>query len=773
MALQTIAVCAVLCGSVAGMVCLERMRLPDPLDGMQCTVQGVVARVSLTVPGEFSVNVASGIAPAHKDTGRGNPLSCLMGKMLLVQALDEQPGAIMELEPGQRVSIWGRLSLPRGVSNPGGFDYRLYLFSKGVSGTLRCATVSLDAPAGAGLATLVHHVRRSLYLATCRTLPGGEAALLAGIVLGDRGGLADETVEDFRATGLVHVLAVSGLHVHFVLVPVEALLRRVPRPGLRNAARAAALAAYSCLTGMQPSVIRSSIMAFLPGLAVSSGRRCRGLDGLALACLAIIVANPLALFDPGFQLSALATLGLIALPGPREARRHDEAVRSTRQRWASQALGLVSATFSAQAFTLPLISARNDWPLIAFVANPLLVPLMGVLVTTGMAGSVAAALLGRLPAARLLMLPAGGVARLSCAMVRALSRSPPGSIPLPALTMQQTVLYYAVLLAITGHWRPGFWHSPRCRRGAAMFILALVVALWLALGQPGRPSGALRLTFIDVGQGDSALVETPGGLTLLVDAGTERAASAQVLPALRRLGCRRLDFLIITHRHADHAGGAAIVLDRFGAEMVLSGPSVSVSDEHGLVGLPRGTRQVVAGDDIIVGKARPDGPEFSVRALWPCPSTMEQDTTENDRSLVLEVRMGAFSCLLMADAGCRVEQALLDGQELRECYVLKTGHHGSATSTSREFLDTVNPSVAVVSVGPNSFGHPAGSTLSRVSACGASVFRTDQEGATTIVTDGRRVKVQAIRRRESAGPRGITQAAEVRCGLRNCAEADR
>ena len=761
--LHVLAGFALVCGAAGGLACLERARLPDRFDGWPCAVQGVVTSVSLTEPGEFSVCVTGAMPPAYVAAVEVVPASHLAGKTLLIQAFNESPEILDALEPGQRLSVWGSLSVPKGPSNPGGFDYRLYLLSKGVSGTLRSASVSVDAPAGAQVRALLHRVRRSLYTVMRNSLPGDEAALLAGIVLGDRGALPDETLDDFRRTGLFHVLAVSGLHVHFVLIPVEALLRRISRPGPRNAARALTLALYSTLTGMQPSVIRSSIMAFLPGLAVSSARRCRALDGLAIACLAIIVGNPLALFDPGLQLSALATLGLIALPGPRA---------DGEQGWSSKAVGFVSATFSAQAFTLPIIASRNDWPLIAFVANPLLVPLMGMMVTTGMAGSVLAALLGLSPVARLLLLPAGGIARLSCMMVGLLSRSSAASIPLPPLTLPQTALYYAALAATTGYWRPGFVFSVRNRPWASVLILVLIVALGLALGEPGKPGGALRLTFIDVGQGDSVLVETPGGSALLVDAATEKAAASQIVPLLRRWGIARLDCLVITHRHADHAGGASIVLERFDTGMVLSGPSGPASGEGGVIVLPPETCQVTLGQAIIAGKAGPDGPEFGMRALWPDQYEIEAGVSENDRSLVLTVEMGAFSCLLMGDAGGRVEQALSGGPERLACYALKVGHHGSSTSTGRLLLDATNPRVAIISVGPNSFGHPGKSTLSRLSEHDITVLRTDRDGAVVIVTDGRRVKVGTARRRESAVSWGITGAAEVPRELRDSAKAD-
>ena len=760
--LQVLAVFALVCGAAGGLASLERARLPGWLDGRPCALQGVVASVSLTEPGQIWVTVTGNTEPAHVAGNETVTWARLTGRVLLVQAFDESPEVLASVEPGQRLSVSGDLSVPSGPSNPGGFDYRLYQLSKGVSGTLRNARVSVDRPAEPQVKTLLHRLRRRLYQAIVGSVPSSEAALLAGVVLGDRGSLDDGTLESFRQTGLFHVLAVSGLHVHFVLAPIEVLLKRVSRPGTRNGARALTLALYSVLTGMQPSVIRSSIMAFLPGLAVSSGRRYRGLDGLSIACLAIVVVNPLALFDPGLQLSALATLGLIALPGPSSAEQ---------QGWWTKAAGLISATFSAQVFTLPVLASRSDWPLIAFVANPLLVPLLGMSVTAGMAGSVLVALLGQWRAARFMLLPAGSIARLSCMMVDTLCHSRAGSIPLPSLTPPQTALYYGALAVITGYWRPGFLCSVRNRPKAQTLTIALCVALGLALGEPVKPQGALRLTFIDVGQGDAVVIETPGGAALLVDSATENAARAQILPLLRRWGRRRLDSVVITHRHADHAGGVSALLEQVGTETVLCGPATTGPGDGGLVAMPTQARQISAGV-IVAEKVGEDGPAFHVRVLWPGEQDAEPGTSENDMSLVLRVEMGAFSGLLMGDAGSKAEQALVAGSEELACYVLKVGHHGSGTSTSRALLDAASPHMAVISVGPNSFGHPGRSTLNRIQEHDARILRTDLDGAITIVTDGRRVKVRTTLRRESAGSWGITDVAEVPHELHGSAKTD-
>ncbi len=753
--LQALAMFALVCGAAGGLARLEQVRLPVQYDGRPCAFRGVVTSVSLTEPGQIWVEATGDTQRAYvagNDTVTGPRLA---GRLLVVQALEEPQDVLFSLEPGQEISVWGYIDLPKGPSNPGGFDYRLYQFSRGISGTVRNAKVFPGDVVAASAKTLLHRVRRLLYEAITSSVPAGEAALLAGVVLGDRGNLDDGTLESFRRTGLFHVLAVSGLHVHFVLAPIEALLKRVSRPGARNAARALVLALYSVVTGMQPSVVRSSIMAFLPGLAISSGRWYRGLDGLSVACLAIIIAEPLALFDPGLQLSALATLGLIALPGPSGAQASG---------WLDRAASLVSATFSAQAFTLPVLASRSDWPLIAFVANPLLVPLLGMSVTAGMAGSVLVALFGRWRAASLLLLPAAGIARLSCIMVDALCRLKAGNMPLPSLTPSQAAMYFAALAVCTGYWRPGFLCSIRARPIARAVTIALCVALALALGEPAKPRGALRLTFLDVGQGDAMLIETPGGSSLLVDTATEKAAERQVIPVLRRWGRTRLDSIVVTHRHADHAGGVNVLLEQGAAEAILCGPAAAGQEDGDIVVLAPEARQTCSGQVILSEKESPaDGnlpasdalsgrQGFNVRVLWPGEQGAGPGTSENDTSLVLKVEMGRFSALLMGDAGGVAERALVAGSEQLRCFVLKVGHHGSVTSTSKALLDATSPRVAVISVGPNSFGHPGRSTLNRIQEQEAVILRTDLDGAITVVTDGRRVKVRTTLRREPEDP---------------------
>jgi competence protein ComEC len=280
--------------------------------------------------------------------------------------------------------------------------------------------------------------------------------------------------------------------------------------------------------------------------------------------------------------------------------------------------------------------------------------------------------------------------------------------------------------------------------GAAAWILAEPWALWLKRGD-----GALHVIFLDVGQGDACLVRFPRGSTLLVDAGglpgpsTFDVGDRVVAPVLRRLGARRLDYLVLTHGDPDHVGGAPAVLREFRPREVWEGipvprfaPLAALHAQADALGL-RWTN-VLAGNRLSV-----DGVEVAVR--HPDAAEWERQRVRNDDSIVVELRWRDVSVLLTGDIGKAAEHAALARVSPASLRVVKVPHHGSLTSSAPEFVEALAPRVAVVSVGrANHFGHPAAEVLDRYRQAGAEVFRTDRDGAVTVDSDGYRLTVHTF-----------------------------
>jgi competence protein ComEC len=475
--------------------------------------------------------------------------------------------------------------------------------------------------------------------------------------------------------------------------------------GGRRAAAASGIVAvlgFAAVVGPEPSVVRATIMAVLVLAAVLLDREASVTNSLALAALAILAARPGDLLDPGFQLSFAATAGIVMAPIPRGG--------------LAAALGV---SLAAQLAVLPVTLVHfNQLSTIGIVANLAAVPLAGAATVLGLL-AVAATAVGEVAAAAVF----GAVwpVLLLLRAVAALAAAVPGAvIHLPAPGPAAVVAYASALGCALAAWH---WRTRRvpCRAFAAVAAPALLAAVVLA-GLPilTRGDGRLRVTVLDVGQGDAIVVETPDGRVVVVDAGAGGpwrldAGERAVAPFLWNRGVLALHATLTTHADIDHAGGMASLRRLF-----------SVTERWDDAAHPRSL------GGALLTPIAPDVPGGG----------------RNDRATMLRVEFGLASVLLASDVEAAGERALLDAGVPLAATVLKVGHHGAATSSTAPFLAAVRPAVAVVSVGArNPYGHPDAGALARLAAVGARVYRTDRDGAVLVETDGRTLTVTRWRDR--------------------------
>ncbi|MHB9144115.1 MAG: DNA internalization-related competence protein ComEC/Rec2 [Symbiobacteriia bacterium] len=660
--------------------------------------------------------------------------------LLLVRENPQRSGAGengLPLRYGQRVQVDGLLSLPQPPGNPGEFDYAAYLRNQGVQALLTTRRVQVlgRVPFWRRWSGVFVALRVRLEAVLAAALPPEQAGLLAGLLFGSRGDLPAGVAEDFRLAGIYHILAVSGSNVAFVAMPCLAFLARLVGRRRALAGTAFVVVAFVLVTGAGASVMRAGVMAVLVLAAEAMGRPGGGVPALAAAILLLLGINPGSLWDPGFQLSVSATAGILFLAGPIELWLHSLPA------WARSVLAV---TVAAQIAVLPLSLAYwNGTSLVSLAANLLAAPLVEALVLLG-SGLVLTGLvhpvLGRLvawPVSLLLRLLTGGthvLAGLPLAFVRV-----PGPRP-----WEVAGYYLALVLGF------GVANLPRRRLLLTVLLVGLtVLRLW-----PAPPR--LDATFIDVGQGDSAIIRLPDGRWLLVDGGGyQDGASAGdwdpgekvVVPYLERLGVQRLDYVVATHPHADHVGGLRAVVKRFPVGELWWGGLDSKLPAHLALlaavrdrGIP--LHQVERGERLQLGEVR-------VTVLGPPANVYEgQRSDENANSVVLLLEYGQARLLLAADIEAPVEEDLLRSGLLGRdsgLTLLKVGHHGSRYASSALWLGALQPGAAVVSVGPNSFGHPARDTMGRLAQAGGLVLRTDRDGALLFRTDGYRSRLTAYR----------------------------
>jgi competence protein ComEC len=528
------------------------------------------------------------------------------------------------------------------------------------------------------------------------------------------------------------------------------------------------LMAYCYVIGGSASVNRATLMAVVYFAARAMDLRGPPVNALALVAGLLVATQPLTVADPGFLLTFGATTAIILVVPLAQLRAFPRLV--------APLAAMLAATVAAEAALLPIGAFMFSRITVAgLVLNFAAIPLMAVAQIAGMALVPAAAVSPRLAASLgwIAHLGAEGLVRsadlLDVVPMLAWRVPPPSRIAI--------IVYYCGLITAWGLWRLevqvlGSRESRLLRfgrRGAA--CAAVLSLLWIVakpwIGRSLAGDGRLHVTFIDVGQGDAALVRFPSGSTLLVDAGGLPGASSfdigdrVVAPVLRRSGLRRLDALALTHGDVDHIGGAALLVAEFRPVDVWEG--IPVPPHEALRALQRTAERVgatwtnVQTNDLVTI----DGVQVITR--HPAIADWQRQDVRNDDSIVLEIIWRDVSIVLTGDIGREAERIiapLLSPSPLR---IVKVPHHGSLTSSTVEFVRALSPRIAVVSVGrSNTFGHPAPEVIDRYRRVGADVFRTDQDGAVSLQTDGYLVDVQTFtgRRtfmRKQIPPRGYEE----------------
>jgi competence protein ComEC len=466
--------------------------------------------------------------------------------------------------------------------------------------------------------------------------------------------------------------------------------------------------------------------------------RSSGVNTLFVVAALLVAAAPLSVADPAFALTFGATLAIL-LVSP-------HVITSGRNRLIQAAIALLTASAATEMALFPVSAMVFSRVTFAGLAlNFLAIPLMAVTQIAGMA-IVPASLVSRPLAAMCGMVAHVGAAGLvwSAELVRF---APGVTYRVAGPSWWAVGVYYGSAIVSWILWT----RARRARLVAAGLVIAS--AFWI-LGEPwtwqvARGDGRLHVTFIDVGQGDSTVLRFPRGSTLLVDAGGLTFGSGfdvgdrVVAPVLRELGIRRLDRIALTHGDPDHIGGASSVLQEFRPAEVWEGipvprfaPLNALRVEADAVGAR--WSNVYRSDRVSI-----DGVE--VRAESPTPADWERQKVRNDDSLVLDVRWRDVSILLTGDIGKAVERGLPSTSTPSLLRVLKAPHHGSLTSSSEDFVRSFRPQVVVFSVGrSNHFGHPAPDVVQRYRGVGSAIFRTDQDGAVTLDTDGRSLDVRGF-----------------------------
>lgn len=567
-------------------------------------------------------------------------------------------------------------------------------------------------------------------------------AVVTAILIGDRAGLDDDVTRRLQAAGTFHVIAISGGNVAMLTAMCFVILRFMTRSlVLPIVITTVVVVAYGAVVGGEPSVTRAVIAAVIYLLLRLTGISPRPVNLLGVVAVVCVLMEPMAVIDVGAWLSFGATFGLIVvLP------RLLDRLRFPMWYWLRAA---VLATVAAEVLIMPVTAGVFSRVGVAgVVLNLVAIPAMAVVQFAGLALCVSTALTDVGAASIAVVAHMATVVLLGSAAL--VDVAPWLSWRVPPSSLWWTAGYYAAvagaLLATPQYWRR------RCAGAAAVLLVVIVSAPFVSMARPAP--GWMRVSMLDVGQGDAILVQLPHGRSMLVDAGgtpggTYDVGGRVVTPAVWALGERRLDYLALSHGDLDHVGGARRVVDDLSPLEIWEGIPVEASHQLQTLRGDAHARQ-------IVWRRLFTGHEFELGAVQiivrhPARPDWQRVRVRNDDSLVLEVRYGDVSFLLTGDAGKEFETAPdltpANGAPPR-IRVLKVAHHGSRTSTAASFLAAYSPRIALISTSAaNMFGHPAPQVVARLNAHDVHVYRTDRHGAVIVETDGRQVRVRAV-----AGP---------------------
>jgi competence protein ComEC len=595
-----------------------------------------------------------------------------------------------------------------------------FLRLRGVHAQLRADALVATGRVRGGPAGVVDGVRARAQAALQAGVPSSIGALLRGMALGDDAALPDNVRDEFRASGLAHLVAASGQNVMLLATLVVAIAAAL---GLGLRARLAlvlgAIGLYVPLAGAGPSIARAGVMAAAGVVAILAGRPAARWHALLLSAAVTLVLNPRAIEDVGWQLSFAAVVAILLLA---------ESLRQGLERRGIPG-GLAEAaalTGAATIGTAPLISAHfGQASLVSLPANLAAAPAVAPIMWLGML----AATLGQIsttlatPLTSLAGLPVGYVM-----WVAHVAAGLPGArAGVPVLVVSGSCLAAAIGVAVRRA-------RPFVLAGAMVTVAFMVVLPRMQADAVAAPAG-LRVTFLDVGQGDATLIQRRQA-TILVDTGPP---DGPLLSRLRHAGVRRLDLLVITHAQADHDGVAAAVLRALPVTLVLDGRD-GVRDHPGARMATEARRRHIrlvaarAGEVLRIGT-------LVLRVLWPEPAAPQAKAgaDPNERAIVAEADADGVRILLTADA----ESDVLDRLDLGAVDILKVSHHGSADPGLAPLLERLRPRLAAIEVGRhNRYGHPAPTTVRALRAGGAAVYRTDRDGSIRVEPSVGALRVQ-------------------------------
>jgi competence protein ComEC len=659
---------------------------------------------------------------------------------------------------GDELLVKGKLETPQPIDN---FNYPGYLSNQGIYSTMLSPQTYLIGT-GKGFRPLarVYALRNRLSQAMSATIPEPQASLAQGMILGIRGNITPELQNAFIQSGTMHILVISGSQFNIVagILVATGIWLFGKRRFFYIWLALAAIWIYALLTGMSPPVIRSAVMVSIFLFADLLGRQKSAMTAIGFAAALMIAITPKILADASFQLTFMSTLGMVVV-APRL------------QNWGKNIIadklgeegGFVkTADWVADSLFVTLGVTIAIWPLLVYyfgifsvvspLASLLVLPALPYLLGSGTLAAVLGIFL--LPVGQIVGWLAWLAAFYMLVIINGFAKLTFSAINVGTINPAWIWAYFAALAAI-------LWLIPNRKTVGAFFSRTastldqvpkkwavpslLVVAILTSTAAYAMPDNRLHVSFLDVGQGDAILIQTPNHQDILVDGGPSAQAISAQLSKLLPFWDRTIELVVLTHPHEDHLTGLLEVLQRYKVKQVFYlDTTYTLPDEQEWLNLIQQKHikatMATAGQEIDLGTK-----DTTLEVVNPTPGST---VPAMDNGIVLKLSDEKISFLLTSDISADAEHDLITQRADVSCTVLKVAHHGSNDSSTAAFLAVADPKLAVISVGAdNTFGHPGADTLQRLAdVVGAdNIYRTDKNGTVECITDGTRLWVKMER----------------------------
>lgn len=643
------------------------------------------------------------------------------------------------VKPGNQISFFGTFTQARSIRNPGEFDYRKHLLSKGITGivtTYQDSSYSILNREVNFYGNLIFKVRRHIDEIISKTNNKQTAGLLRGLLLADRSEIDYEVKLNFINAGVIHILAVSGLHVGYVLLFFIVLFGRF-NLYLRSLLIIIGIFSFMLITGVPASVFRATLMASIIIVAFVTNRSTNLLNSIALSAVIILLIEPQQIFNTGFQLSYSAVLS-IALIYPIIQR--EVQLLKIKSEFLKKVLLFIGVSLSVQIGTLPFTVAYfNKISVISLLANLFVIPLaaliVGLGITTIVVGSISIWI------ASFLGITNNFITALLFEFVNISGAFDFSHIRISDYSIIDGIIFYFFIsVLIYGMNRI---YKPLVKLIFFIMIFLNIYLFSLIDDKELLENGKLNILMIDVDQGDSFLIKFPDGKTALIDAGKADAffdmGERIIIPLLDHLGIKQLDYGFISHFDNDHYGGFySLIVNQRVKEFFVPKPDSSIKSIkfNKFLDELKIPKRIYHKEKIMIDNA-------AVYILNDTTVKYFDKLSSNDRSGVKKIVYGKNSFLFLGDVELPAERYYTTFyRNILDSDVLKVGHHGSKTGSSEEFLSAISPEISLISAGiKNKFGHPSETVLERLKNLNSKVLRTDSAGAVLLQSDGNKIKV--------------------------------